>query len=342
MRSGLLHRVQEALGLAGIAQAEIGGVAPNPTDDKVREGIELFRGFKADMLLAVGGGSVIDTAKAIAAGACYDGDFWDFYAGKATVEKAMPVGVVLTIPAAGSEGSGNSVITNKATLQKISLRTPEALRPVFAVMDPELTYTLPAWQTFCGIADMMVHIFERYFTSTDDTLLTDEISEGILRAIVASARRLLANPDDYGARAQVMWAGTLAHNGLCGTGNAEDWASHFIEHEVSAIYNVTHGAGLTVIVPAWMDFTGERNPKKVERLGAKLFGLINPTVATTTAALRAFFKEIGLPVTFAELGIPEPDTDRIVEGLRRNKGEHVGSYVRLSMDDVREIVERAR
>lgn len=338
VRSGLLARVQNALDEAGLGYALMGGCKPNPMDDKVYEGIELYRKAGADMLLAVGGGSVIDTAKAIAAGVCYDGDFWDFYAGKATIKKAAPVGVVLTIPAAGSEGSGNSVITKAETLQKISLRTPEALRPVFAIMDPELTFTLPAWQTFSGIADMMVHIFERYFTSTTDTLLTDEISEGILRAIIRAAGRLMADANDYGARSQIMWAGTLAHNGLCGTGNKEDWASHFIEHEVSAIYDVTHGAGLTVIVPAWMQFVGSRKPEKVVRLGEKVFGLESPTVHDTVAALKTFFQSIGMPTDFHTLGIDNLDIPRVVKGLERNKGAHVGSYVELSMEDVAEIL----
>lgn len=247
LRSGLLERVKESLDKEGIAHVEMGGVQPNPTDPKVYEGIGLGRREKVDFLLPVGGGSVIDTAKAIAAGIPYDGDFWDFFTGKAVPEKALRIGVVLTIPAAGSEGSGNSVITKTDGLKKLSLRTPEVLRPAFAVMNPELTYTLPAWQTASGITDMMAHIMERYFTNTADTEVTDRLCEGTLKAIIKEALTVIKEPENYGARANIMWAGTIAHNGICGVGCEEDWASHFMEHEVSALYDVTHGAGLAVI-----------------------------------------------------------------------------------------------
>lgn len=261
VRSGLLDRVKQSLREVGIQYCEMGGVQPNPVDTKVYEGIELCRREQADLLLPVGGGSVIDTAKAIAAGVPYEGDFWDFFIGKAKVVKALKVAVVLTIPAAGSEGSGNSVITKVDTLQKLSLRVPELLRPVFSIMNPELTYTLPPFQTACGIADMMVHIMERYFTNTQDVEISDRLCEGTLTAIIKEAYRIKRNPEDYGARANIMWCGTIAHNGTCGVGCEEDWASHFLEHEVSAIYNVTHGAGLSVIVPAWMTFIAGHNPK---------------------------------------------------------------------------------
>ena len=227
VRSGLLDRVKQSLREAGILYCEMGGVQPNPVDTKVYEGIELCRREQADLLLPVGGGSVIDTAKAIAAGVPYEGDFWDFFIGKAKVVKALKVAVVLTIPAAGSEGSGNSVITKVDTLQKLSLRVPELLRPVFSIMNPELTYTLPPFQTACGIADMMVHIMERYFTNTQDVEISDRLCEGTLTAIIKEAYRIKRNPEDYGARANIMWCGTIAHNGTCGVGCAEDWASHF-------------------------------------------------------------------------------------------------------------------
>ncbi|MDE5954836.1 MAG: iron-containing alcohol dehydrogenase, partial [Duncaniella sp.] len=239
IRSGLLERVRKSLSDTGIKVTELGGVQPNPTDDKVYEGIALGRETGVDALLAVGGGSVIDTAKAIAGGIAYEGDFWDFYCGKSTVTKALPLGVILTIPAAGSEGSGNSVITRIDGLRKLSLRTDTELRPKFACLNPELTYTLPPYQTASGIADMMVHIMERYFTLTEGVEVPDRLCEGLLKAIIAEAPKVMAEPENYDARANIMWSGTLAHNGICGCGRREDWASHFIEHELSALYNVT-------------------------------------------------------------------------------------------------------
>lgn len=276
VRSGVLDRVRASLAAAGIESIELGGIEPNPLDGPVREGIELCRSNNIDGILAVGGGSVIDTAKAIALGVPYSGDFWDFYSGKSIPAEALPVGVVLTIPAAGSEGSGNSVITLAKDKIKISLRTDYVLRPKFALLNPELTYTLPPYQSASGIADMMAHIMERYFTPTPDVEITDRVSEGILKAIIGEARKVMKNPEDYQARANIMWSGTLAHNGICGTGRREDWASHAIEHEISAMYNVTHGAGLAVIFPAWMTFMAQRAPGKIAQFARRVFDVSNP------------------------------------------------------------------
>ncbi len=347
VRSGLLDRVQQSLQQAGIAYCAMGGVQPNPIDTKVYEGIGLCRREQADLMLAVGGGSVIDTAKAIAAGALYEGDFWDFYIGKAEVTMALKVAVVLTIPAAGSEGSGNSVITKVDTLQKLSLRAPLVLRPVFAIMNPELTYTLPAYQTACGIADMMVHILERYFTNTPNVEISDRLCEGVLTAIIKEAYKVKQNPVDYDARANIMWCGTIAHNGTCGVGCEEDWASHFMEHEVSAIYNVTHGAGLTVILPAWMTFMAAHNPHKIAQFANRVFGVPEVDDKEEMALqgisrLKHFFRYMGLPVNFSELGIENPDIDRLVDNLHRNKGPFVGNYVKLTRTETREIYELAK
>ena len=276
--SGLLGRVKQSLQEAGVAYCEMGGVRPNPVDGKVYEGIRLCRREQVDMMLPVGGGSVIDTAKAIAAGVLYDGDFWDFFIGRAKVEKALKVAVVLTIPAAGSEGSGNAVITKTETLQKLGLCAPEHLRPVFSVMNPELTYTLPAYQTACGIADMMAHIMERYFTNTSDVEISDRLCEGTLTAIIKEAYRVKLQPDDYAARANIMWCGTVAHNGTCGVGREEDWASHALEHEISAIYDVAHGAGLAVIFPAWMTFMAEHNPAKIAQFARRVLIYPSPMI----------------------------------------------------------------
>ena len=346
VRSGLLDRVKQSLREAGIEYCLMGGVQPNPVDTKVYEGIEFCRREQADMLLPVGGGSVIDTAKAIAAGVLYEGDFWDFYIGKAKVTKALKVAVVLTIPAAGSEGSGNTVITKLDGLQKLSLRVPEVLRPVFSIMNPELTYTLPPFQTACGVADMMAHIMERYFTNTQEVEIGDRLCEGTLMAIINEAPKAMRNPEDYGARANLMWAGMIAHNGTCGVGCEEDWASHFLEHEISAIYGVTHGAGLSVIFPAWMTWMVEHNVGKIAQYAVRVWGVPESedkkaVALEGIARLKSFFKSIGLPVTFSELGIENPDIDRLADSLHRNKGELVGNYVKLTKEDSKEIYRLA-
>lgn len=346
VRSGLLDRVKTSLDAAGVKYLELGGVQPNPTDDRVYEGIEICRREKLSGLVAVGGGSAIDTAKAIACGVPYEGDFWDFYAGKKVVEEALPVGVVLTIPAAGSEGSGNSVITKLDGMHKISLRTDSALRPKFAVMNPELTFTLPPYQTASGIADMMAHIFERYFTNTSETEVTDRVAEGVLKAIITEAPRVMAEPENYDARANIMWCGTLAHNGICGTGRQEDWVSHFMEHELSAVYGVTHGAGLAVITPAWMTFMATHNPKKGAQFARRVFDVVNDDDTQAAlegiALLRKFYASLDLPITLAQLGIENPDFDLLVKKLHENKGDVIGGYYRLTSKETMEIYHLAQ
>lgn len=345
VRSGLLDRVKTSLDAVGIEYLELGGVLPNPTDDRVYEGIDICRSENLDGIVAVGGGSAIDTAKAIACGVPYEGDFWDFYAGKKIVEEALPVGVVLTIPAAGSEGSGNSVITKLDGLHKISLRTESALRPKFAVMNPELTFTLPPYQTASGIADMMAHIFERYFTNTPETEVTDRVAEGVLKAIITEAPRVMADPENYDARANIMWCGTLAHNGICGTGRQEDWVSHFMEHELSAVYGVTHGAGLAVMTPAWMTFMATHNPSKGAQFARRVLDVVNDDDTQAAlegiARLRVFYASLGLPITLAQLGVENPDFDLLVHKLHENKGEVIGGYYRLTAKETRQIYELA-
>ena len=346
IRSGLLARITKQFDDQGIAYVELGGVQPNPIDTKVYEGIELGRKEKVDFLLPVGGGSVIDTAKAIAAGIEYEGDFWDFYIGNAIPKAALKIGVVLTIPAAGSEGSGNSVITKVDGLRKMSLRTPELLRPAFAVMNPELTYTLPAWQTACGITDMMAHIMERYFTNTEGVEIADRMCEGVLKAIIEEAPKVMEDPKNYDARANIMWAGTVAHNGTCGVGCEEDWASHFMEHEISALYDVSHGAGLAVIFPAWMTYMTRHNVRKIVQFATRVWNV--PCSADAEAVARegiarykAFMHTIGMPTNFKELGIEHPDIDTLVRKLHENKGQWVGNYIRLDSKATREIYETA-
>lgn len=340
-KSGLLDKVLVSIAAAGVETLELTGIDPNPTDDRVYEGIEICHREGVDGVVAVGGGSAIDTAKAIAGGVVYDGDFWDFYEGTAVMEKALPIGVVLTIPAAGSEGSGNSVITRKKDMKKISLRTDLALRPKFAILNPELTFTLPPYQVASGIADMMAHIMERYFTPTEDCTTTDHIAEGLLRAIIEEAPKTMSNPTDYQPRANIMWAGTLAHNGLCGCGRVEDWVSHFMEHEISAVYGVTHGAGLATVFPAWMSFMADHKPERIAQFARRVFGVKDENDRAAAfegiECLKGFYSSIGLPISFGELGIANPDIDLLVKRLHANKGIEIGGYFRLTQADTYEI-----
>ncbi len=346
-KNGLLDEIENSITSEDIEFIEFSGIAPNPTADKVYEGIEIAKKENIDFLLAVGGGSPIDTAKAIALGAVTSNDFWDFYSGKAKPAAALPLGVVLTIPAAGSEGSGNSVITNEKTHQKISVRYPDILRPKFSIMNPELTYSLPWFQTACGVVDMMAHIFERYFSNTPDTQLVDAYSEAILRDIMDQAISLKLDGTNYGARADIMWAGTLAHNGLCGVGKVEDWSSHRMEHEISAFYDVAHGAGLAVIIPAWMSFCAHRNPDKLWRFAINVMS-VDPSGKDTDeiidegiSELKNFYHDLGLTTNLATLCGCVPDIDKMVSSLHRNMGDTLGSYVPLSMDDCKKIYEIA-
>ncbi|NMA73981.1 MAG: iron-containing alcohol dehydrogenase [Bacteroidales bacterium] len=343
-RSGLLDRIEDILESANIPFSRLGGIQPNPIDEKVYQGIELCRKDKIDLILAIGGGSVIDTAKAIAVGAPYQGDFWDFFEGKAVPQSALKVGVVLTIPAAGSEGSGNSVITKVSTLQKLSLRTPELLRPVFSIMNPELTYTLSNYQTAVGVVDMMAHIMERYFSNTEEVELTNSLCEATLRVIRDEALRVKDDPEHYGARANIMWSGTLAHNGLLGVGREEDWASHFMEHEISALYGVAHGAGLAVVFPAWMTYAVDHNVDKLVQYAVKVWNIPEEGDKKEIAlqgidALKSFLVSIGMPTTFSDLGIKDPDIDEMVTRLHQNKGAIIGNYIPLSATETRAIYE---
>ena len=347
VKSGLLQRVEDSLMNEGIMCYKIGDIAPNPTDDKVYEGIEIARTYHVDFMIAVGGGSVIDTAKAIAAGVPYEGDFWDFFQGTARVKQALPIGVVLTIPAAGSEASGNSVITKRDGLHKLSIRTDRELRPKFSIMNPELTISLSPWQTACGIADMMSHIMERYFTNTTDVELTDRLCEGTLKAIIQEAHKVMLDPSNYEVRANIMWAATIAHNGLCGVGREEDWASHFLEHEVSAVYGVTHGAGLAVIQPAWLNWVSNHRPEKVAQFAERVWNVekrkdLRMMTVEGVFAYKKFLKSIGLPTSFRELGIENPDIDKLVYKLHEDKGEFIGNYVQLDRRATREIYELAK
>ena len=343
VRSGLLQRVKDSLQKESIEYTELGGVKPNPRSGLVYEGIELCRKENVDFILAVGGGSTIDSAKAIAAGVLYQGDFWDFYQGKEVTE-ALPVGTVLTIAAAGSEGSPDSVITNENGMYKRGA-SGEALRPVFSILNPALTQTLPAYQTACGITDIMAHLFERYFTNTLYVEVTDRLIEALLLTMINEAPKVIADPNDYEARANIMWAGMMAHNNSCGVGREQDWASHNIEHELSAVYDCAHGAGLAVVFPAWMTYTMTHDIPRFAKLAVRVWGCEmdydhpEKTALEGINSLKRFLKSIGMPSNFKELGADEKDIEQMAHTACYGDGRtgKLGSFVTLDEKAVAEI-----
>lgn len=347
VRSGLLDRVKKSLEESGISYVELGGVKPNPRSGLVYEGIDLCRKEKVDFVLAVGGGSVIDSSKAIAAGTVYEGDFWDFYQGR-PVEKALPIGTILTIAAAGSEGSPDSVITNENGMFKRGA-SGEGFRPTFSILNPELTQTLPAYQTACGITDIMAHLFERYFTTTSEVEVTDRMIEGLLMAMVHEGPRVISEPDHYEARANIMWAGMMAHNNSCGVGRVQDWASHDIEHELSALYDCAHGAGLAVVFPAWMRYVYRKDVMRFAQAASRVWGcpmdFANPenTALAGIEAFRSFLKSIGMPTTLGELGARVEDIGQMAHTACFGDARQgaVGGFVKLEEKDVAAILELA-
>ncbi|MDR0308180.1 MAG: iron-containing alcohol dehydrogenase [Chitinispirillales bacterium] len=346
-KSGLYERVVASLKKSGVEFVELSGVQPNPRLSLVKEGIDLCRKNGIRFILAVGGGSVIDSAKAIAVGVPYNGDVWDFYIGKAKPEEALPVATVLTIPAAGSESSPSSVITNTDGDLKRGL-TNDLLCPAFSILNPELTFTLPDYQTACGAADIMAHIMERYFTTTEHADFTDRLCEAAMKTIVINIPKCLKEPKNYEARAEVMWAGTVAHNDILGTGRNEDWASHQIEHEISGIYDVAHGAGLSVVFPAWMKYVYKTNIPRFVQFASRVWNLEidfqhpEKTALEGIAALEFFFSEIGLPITLKEMSI---ETDRFEEMADKCTGGGkyaIGGFTKLDKNAVLEILKLAR
>lgn len=344
--NGVFDKVVASLKAASIPYIEQGGVMPNPRSGLVYEGIELCRKEKIDFVLAVGGGSSIDSAKAIAAGAVYDGDFWDYYGTGKTVDKALMIGTVLTIAAAGSEGSADSVITHEKGMLKRAT-TGEALRPKFSILNPESTCTLSAYQTACGITDIIAHVCERYFTNTKDVEVTDRLCEGILKAIIEEAPKVMENLQDYQARANIMWAGMVAHNNICGVGREQDWSSHEIEHELSSLYDVAHGAGLAVIMPAWMTYVMKHDANRFAQFAVRVWGCdMNFANAEITATegierFRIFLSSIGMPVNFKELGAKEEDIPALVKHLGVTKDNRIGGFMKLDPSDVEAIYRLA-
>lgn len=346
VRSGLLEDVKKALTQAGVAFVELGGVKPNPCDNLVYDGAALCKREGVDAILAVGGGSVMDSAKAIALAAPDDGDFWDFYQRTRTPKEHLPVCTIVTLAASGSEASNSAVITNTKTRQKMGLGIPQNY-PVFSILNPELTYTLPAYQTACGCADMMAHVLERYFTNTDQVGLSDRLLESVMQTILQYGPIALRQSDHYGARANLMWAGTLAHNGLFGMGREGDWGSHKLEHILSARYDVAHGAGMAVIFPAWMQVQYKHNIPLFSQLFQRLFG-IQPdrdqpeqTILQGIEMLRSFYRSLGLPTTLGQLGVPKEDIPWLVQHVQRDASGKVGSFHPLDDQGIQAVYEHA-
>ena len=349
VRSGLLDRVCASLETEGIPYVTLGGVVPNPRLSLVREGIALARREKVDFLLAVGGGSAIDSAKAIGYGVPYEGDVWDLYLKKEVPRTALPLGVVITIAATGSEMSNSSVITNEDGWKKRGINS-DLGRPRFAVMNPELTETLPEWQTMSGCTDIMMHTLERYFSHEKDTELTDYLAEGLLKTVMHQAKVLLRDPSDYNARAEVFWAGSLSHNGLTGCGRAGDWACHQLEHELSGMFDVTHGAGLAAIWGSWARYVYHSDMDRFVKLSVNVLGIPmdyeNPgrTVLEGIEAMEEFFRSIHMPTNISELGIELTD-EQIGELAYKCSFEEtrtIGGIMKLGRKDMEEIYRMAR
>ena len=350
VRSGLIDRVKKSLDEAGVSYVTLGGVVPNPHLSKVREGIELCKKEGVDFMLPVGGGSVIDSAKAIAYGlANPDIDVWEFYAHRAQAKACLPVAAVLTIAAAGSEMSNSSVITNEITGEKRSYNTNMA-RCKFAIMDPELTKTLPDYQTESGCADIMMHTMERYFTQGGNMQITDALAEGLLRTVMENAKILHKDPENYDARAEVMWSSSLAHNGLTGCGcDGGDFACHMLEHEIGGMFDVTHGAGLAAIWGTWARYVYKECLPRFVKYALNVMQVEKADTDEETAlrgieAMEAFYREIGMPTNLKELGVDptEEQIQKMADGCAKATGGKKGSAKVLYRDDMAEIYRRAR
>ena len=349
-RSGLLGVVRKQLKDAGLDFVELGGVVPNPLLSKVQEGIELCRKEQIDFILAVGGGSVIDSAKAIGYGVNYAGDVWDFWDGKAVPKECLPIGVVLTIPAAGSEMSSSCVITKDEGLNKRGFNC-DLCRCKFAVMNPERTYTLPAYQTAAGATDIMMHTMERYFSKYEDMTLTDAISEALLRTVKDAILVVLEHPEDYRNRAQIMWASSLAHNDLTELGLEKDFATHKMEHELSALFGVTHGAGLAVIWPSWARYVKDKHLSRFVQFAVNVMGIENDfahpdeTAEKGIRAVEEFYHKIGMPINIHELlgrVITADEIEEMVKKCSRGGTLKLGSIEVIDAEAMRKIYQMAK
>lgn len=349
-KSGLLDKICGLLNADGVDYLMLGGVVPNPRLSLVYQGIELCRKEGVDLILAIGGGSVIDSSKAIAYGVPYEGDVWDFFCGKNKPVAALPVGCVVTNPASGSEMSDSCVITNEVTKDKRGYSS-QLGRCKFSISNPERTFTLPPYQTAAGVADIMMHTMERYFSNDMDMDLTESIAEALLRAMIKNAYKVLATPKDYQARAQIMWGGSLAHNGLTECGMQRDWACHKLEHELSAMFDVTHGAGLTAIWPTWARYVYKNNVERFVRFAVNVMGVSNDSSDPEGTAMRGieameqFYKDINMPVTLQDL-LGRKVTDEEIEELARRCSHDgmntIGALKVLNQDDMMAIYSLAK
>ena len=345
--SGLYDRVTASLKAAGVEWVELGGVKPNPRLSLVHEGVKLCKQHQLGLVLAVGGGSVIDSAKAIAMGAVIDGDVWDFYLGKGEPKAALPIGTVLTLVAAGIEASTGTVITKEEGWLKRAVNS-ELIYPRFSILNPELAYTLPKFQVACGAMDITAHLMERYFTNTRNVSFTDRLIEGTLKTIMRQAPLILSNPKDYDAWAEFMWAGTVAHNNLLNTGRVGDWASHDIEHEISGIYDVAHGAGLAVVFPAWMKHVLHQDLNRFVQWAVRVWNVemdvYNPEAVAREgiARLEAFIHSLGLGTTLASLGIKDDRIDEMADKCTDGDTHTVGNFVKLDRAGVAKVLRLAQ
>lgn len=345
-KNGLYYKVTECLKKENIEFLELPGVEPNPKLSLALKGIELCKKENIDFVLAVGGGSVIDSAKCIASGYYYD-NIWEYYLdGSKTIEKALPIGVVLTIPAAGSETSPNSVITEEKSKLKRSIES-SAIIPKFSIINPENTFSLPKNQIANGASDIIAHLFERYFSQTENVDLTDRLLESAIITMLKYGKLTFDNPENYDIRAEAMWSGTLAHNGILSQGRTEDWASHSIEHELSAEYNIAHGAGLSIVFPAWMKYVYKENIGRFLQFSRRVFnvdygvGKEELTITETIKKLEKFYKSLNLPIKLSEVNINDDKIDEMTERLFYNRSEYIGNFKKLNKEDVKNIYRLA-
>lgn len=341
-KSGLLDRIIESLEKAGLTIYQLGGVVPNPRLSLVYEGIKLVKDEKIDLVLAVGGGSVIDSGKAIALGSKYDGDVWDFYVGKATPKDILPIGTVLTIPAAGSESSYSTVITNDNEGLKRSFRN-DINRPLFSFLDPKIIATVPKKQQIAGICDMYSHVVERYFTSVEHVELTSQLCEATFRSIILSAPNYLNDPSDYDAAAEIMWTAAFAHNSILEAGRIADWGTHSIEHELSAEYDITHGLGIAIMLPAWMKYVYKKNLSLFARYARNVYCIKESddekAALLGIEATKNFFKSLGAPVSLSEVNIPKNKFQKMAH--KATIFGPIGHMVLLKEEDIVKIYELA-
>lgn len=345
--TGLLEQVDKLLKQEGIETLELGGVLPNPRLSLVREGISLAKEEQVDLVLAIGGGSVIDSAKAIGLGVVTDTDVWEFFTGNAVPEKSLPTGVILTCPATGSESSAVTVVNNTDVGMKLLVSNP-VVCPAIAFMNPELTYSLPKFLTACGVVDMFSHVCERYFTPDSEIGVIDRMSEGILKTLVEIGPKVLEEPSNYSYRAEIMWIGTIAHNNTVGIGRVQDWATHEIGNELSALYDTPHGATLSIIMGSWMRYVYQKSPERFARYANEVFGVEWTKENTLEAAYAGilkteeYFRSMGMPVSFGDFKVPTDEVEKMLDQIAfRGEDNSIGGIVRLNREDCRRIYEMA-